>query len=171
MGKFIEKGDKHSPETIAKISAGGKGLKRSEEAKKNIALGKIGNKNSLGHKHTEESRRKMSLAQKGRPHPKTRGKNNPLWKGGITPVNIAIRTSLEYKIWRRGVFERDNYTCVWCGMKGNQTGGYLEADHIKPFAYYPELRFALDNGRTLCTKCHRSTDTWGAGIKRRKSDQ
>jgi 5-methylcytosine-specific restriction endonuclease McrA len=78
-------------------------------------------------------------------------------KGGITPINEKIRTSVEYKLWRKAVFERDNYTCVWCFEKG----GILHADHIKPFAYYPELRFAIDNGRTLCKSCHEKTDTWG----------
>lgn len=33
----------------------------------------------------------------------------------------------------------------------------IEADHIKPWAYYPDLRYELDNGRTLCLKCHRKT--------------
>lgn len=68
-----------------------------------------------------------------------------------------IRKSKEYKLWRKAVFERDDYTCIWCG----QRGGYLNADHIKPFALFPELRFAIDNGRTLCVDCHKKTGTWG----------
>lgn len=83
------------------------------------------------------------------------GKHN-LWKGGITPINRLIRSSAEYKLWRKSVFERDNWTCLWCKKRG----GRLEADHIKPFAYFPELRFAIDNGRTLCHECHLTTDTY-----------
>lgn len=79
------------------------------------------------------------------------------WKGGITPINQLIRRSPEYKLWRISVFERDNYTCVWCG----QVGRILHADHIKCFADYPQLRFAIDNGRTLCKECHKKTDTYG----------
>jgi hypothetical protein len=78
------------------------------------------------------------------------------WRGGITPINQSIRTSREYKIWRISVFERDDYTCNHCSAKG----GRLEADHIKPFAYFPELRFDIKNGRTLCKPCHSKTDTY-----------
>lgn len=85
------------------------------------------------------------------------GNKNPNWKGGITPINKVIRMSREYELWRQAVFERDNYTCVLCG----QYGGQLEADHIKPFALFPELIFAIDNGRTLCKPCHKLTDTYG----------
>jgi 5-methylcytosine-specific restriction endonuclease McrA len=86
-----------------------------------------------------------------------KGEKNRNWKGGIYPINKLIRASLEFKLWRKAVFERDNYTCVWC----SQYGGVLNADHIKPFADYPELRFAIDNGRTLCVSCHKKTNTWG----------
>ena len=85
------------------------------------------------------------------------GVDNPTWKGGISPIHAIIRQSLSYKEWRQGVFERDHYICQHCG----QLRGYIEADHIKPFANFPELRFDISNGRTLCHECHRKTETYG----------
>lgn len=110
-----------------------------------------------GARLTAEHRAKLSAAKLGRPAPHKAGANCPFWKGGITPVHLALRTSREYINWRRKVFERDNYTCVQCG----QRGGRLQADHIKPFARYPELRFDVSNGRTLCRPCHAQTETYG----------
>lgn len=110
-----------------------------------------------GRKLSEETKEKIRQANRGKPHLSKRGEKCHLWKGGITPINQKIRTSLEYKLWRESVFKRDNWTCIWCGVRG----GNLQADHIKPFSSFPDLRFAIDNGRTLCRECHRKTDTYG----------
>lgn len=85
---------------------------------------------------------------------------------GKTSAAIRIRESKEYAIWRAAVFMRDGYGCQVCGQKGEK----LNADHIKPFSTHPELRLAIDNGRTLCVKCHLKTDTFGNRIKRNSGD-
>jgi hypothetical protein len=84
------------------------------------------------------------------------GKNNWAWRGGITPTVMKLRKSKEMEQWRKDVFERDNFICVLCGNRG----GKLQADHIKPFSLYPDLRFDTENGRTLCVDCHKKTDTY-----------
>lgn len=73
-------------------------------------------------------------------------------------LDRLARYSTEAKAWREAVFERDGYTCIWCGARnGLGKNVYLEADHIKPWAYFPELRYELSNGRTLCRPCHDTT--------------
>lgn len=121
--------------------------------------------NNKGIIRSEENKKRISdtLKCKGIKPPRPprealcRGSRHRWWKGGITPINEAIRKSLEYRLWRKAVFIRDNFTCVWCGKKDKT----IQADHIKPFSLFPELRFAIDNGRTLCHNCHKKTDTYG----------
>lgn len=85
---------------------------------------------------------------------KKKSKNhNGNWRGGVTKSRKAAMSTKEYKAWRKAVFERDSYTCVYCGIRG----GELNADHIKPWAYFPELRYDVSNGRTLCLDCHKTT--------------
>lgn len=115
-------------------------------------------------KHSEKSKRLMSLHKKGQKSWNAGKKfiqiakeKHPNWKGGINPENDNIRHSLEIKQWRIAVFKRDNYICQICTKRS----GDIEADHIKPFSLFPELRFELSNGRTLCKKCHRQTPTYG----------
>lgn len=98
---------------------------------------------------------------RGKKNPACTGPLNHLWRGGITKENDKIRRSFAYKDWRRRVFERDDYTCQGCGVRG----GKLNADHIRSFAWFPELRFELSNGRTLCVPCHRATPTYGDPVK------
>lgn len=105
-----------------------------------------------GKKTSEEIRKKISLSKKG----KVTKSEHWNWKGGITPLNVKIRSSFRYKKWRFLVFQRDKYTCQQCG----QWGGELNADHIKDFAYYLGLRFEISNGQTLCVDCHKIKGTY-----------
>lgn len=95
------------------------------------------------------------------------GKNNPNWKGGITPLCAMIRRLPESRNWIEKVFKRDNWTCQEC----SQRGGDLQAHHLKLFSEIineNKIRtieqaincnelWNIDNGKTLCEKCHRKT--------------
>jgi hypothetical protein len=117
---------------------GRKGVKLSDSTKQKIRIANLGKKYSI------ETRIKKSIAQKG-----DKGSN---WRGGITPVNNQIRSSLEYKLWEDGVKNRDNNRCVRCDDEAVKK---LVAHHVLNFSSYVELRFAIDNGTTLCKSCHK----------------
>ena len=111
----------------------------------------------LGKKMSTETKEKMRQAKlgiTGEAHWNYKGYNNR------TERQIAMSQDA-YKQWRKSVFERDNYMCQGCGIRG----GYLEADHIQPWVLFPEQRYQVDNGQTLCRPCHMLTPTWGGKIK------
>ena len=146
------KGKILSEECKRKIGEGNKGKILSKELRKRISewnKGKI---------RSKEQKEKLSKAFKG--------KGNPNWKGGLTPLNENIKHCFEYRQWRSDVFTRDNFTCQECG---DNKGGNLEAHHKKSFSsilqYYEittleealecEELFNINNGITLCRKCHK----------------
>jgi hypothetical protein len=104
--------------------------------------------------HTEETKRKISEVQRKNP---LRGEKSPNWRGGKRSERKKAMGTFEYRDWRNSVFTKDNYTCVSCNVRGV----YLEADHIKPWCAFPDLRFDTSNGRTLCRPCHMKQDTHG----------
>ena len=146
-----------SPKQVKALELGRK-KKWTPEMRKKLRIA------NLGKKLSTETKEKISLYNLQNPRKYWLGKHrenmmgdkNPSWKGGTTNANQKIRNSVEYALWRTAVFVRDNYTCQNC----NKYGEKLNADHIKPFALYPELRLAIDNGRTLCEACHKETDTY-----------
>lgn len=79
-------------------------------------------------------------------------------KGGRPPKHSEsdaseakkCRNSQEYIKWRDAVYERDNYMCAVCGEIN-----HIEAHHKKGFVEFPELRYEISNGITLCEKCHK----------------
>lgn len=155
-----------------KISIAQKGRKLSKEWKMALSKGRIGMKFSKSHCENmskvrkglptwNKGKRGLQVAwNKGKEYLAIKGEKNWNWKGGITPINKALRETFEYEDWRKKVFERDLYTCQSCG----EVGGRLEAHHIKPFSLYPELRFDLLNGRTLCKPCHHKIGWRGSHI-------
>jgi hypothetical protein len=72
------------------------------------------------------------------------------WHGGISSAREQFKNTNEYKIWRKEVFKRDNYKCKCCGTHSNN----LEAHHLWNYSIHPELRTDINNGITLCFKCH-----------------
>jgi len=159
------RGDKNpakKPGIGKKISEAKKGWHPTEEQRKHMSLAHIGKSSpKKGKKLSEETRKKISEAKRGKrfseKHRKEMSKAIPKgekhwnYKGGITPENRRIRESLEFRLWREAVFEKDNFTCQKCG----QQGGYLHPHHIFNFATYIDKRFDITNGITLCKKCHR----------------
>lgn len=67
--------------------------------------------------------------------------------------SIHLTRTKKYKEWRMAVFLRDSFVCQFCNVRGVP----LEAHHIKEWAYYPKLRYEVDNGITLCVECHKLT--------------
>lgn len=156
-----------------KISEGNKGKKVSNETRKRMSQ-------ASKKRMTKEARLHLSLLHKknGIKPPLVKGKAHYNWKGGITPLTKKIRQSTKYTTWRTQIFIRDSYLCVLCGL-----GGELNADHYPtPFSviFHKEKISSLkdsekckklwdiNNGRTLCIKCHRKTDTYAKNYKGEK---
>lgn len=133
-----------------------KGKSHSERAKKTLSekrIFSIQNGQILppmtGKKHTLDARKKMSQSMRAN---SKKGADSHSYKDGKLVERRGIRFSSKYKQWRFDVYLRDNFTCQKCG---DNKGGNLNAHHIKPFADYPELRFEVSNGLTLCENCHK----------------
>ena len=133
------KGSKQTKETREKMSESHTGLKQTEITKRKIRKAMKGK----GHPQSEATRKMLSEVRKG--------EKSSNWQGGITLENEKVRKNVEYRLWREAVFARDNWTCQKYGTKG----GKLHPHHIRNFAQFPELRFAIDNGITLSEKAQK----------------
>jgi hypothetical protein len=107
---------------------------------------------------SREHRFKMSISRQG--------ENTPhWWKGGIAEQNQREHQRemhrFRYKNWREQVFERDHYRCV---LEDETCSGHLHADHVKSFRNFPDLRFDVNNGQTLCKHHHEQTPNYGGRV-------
>ena len=113
----------------------------------------------------------------GRPF--QRGSKHLFWNNGKTErLRDLVKGNKEYKDWRSKIFQRDKWTCTKCGI----CGGTLHAHHIVPFCSIIETNkisnlaeallcqdlWDINNGITLCVRCHKSTDNYaGKGLLRK----
>jgi hypothetical protein len=161
------RGKKLTAEQKQKISNSKIGKKRPDMVGKKYSLGKTPwNKGKKVGKGSSTSFKKGLVPwNKGKKWERMTREKNPNWKGTAS-LHAQIRKCFEYRQWRSDVFQRDNYTCTWCG---EEKGGKINADHIKEFnvitrennvktvedALTCEELWNINNGRTLCIKCHK----------------
>lgn len=115
------------------------GCLKIEKSKQNIKLGIKWTKSEIGKKFLRER------------NSYRRGIKAYNWQGGKEEDNIRLRRSPEAMQWRLKVYERDGFQCQLCGEKQKR----LNAHHKKPWSFFPELRYEIDNGLTVCVDCHR----------------
>jgi hypothetical protein len=152
-----------SEEHKKKISKANKGKHLTAEHKEKIRKGNLGRHGSMkGQHHTEKVKKRISE--------KMRGSNSYRWQGGITSTQMAIIHSYPFRHWRQQILFRDNFTCQECGVVGgklhvhhkNKTFKQLlkEIEENMPLldVYDGAMVYApmwdIDNGVTLCAKCH-----------------
>jgi len=170
----MKSGEHHSEDSKRKISESKKGKHHSEAARQKMSKAAKGrlhsettkhkmseNSGMKGKHHSKAAKNKMREAAKGkRASEATRRKQSKIMKRiraskGISSDAVMerhrIRSQIELRLWREAVFARDNWTCQDCGKRCVE----LNAHHIKSFAKHPELRTSIENGLTLCKKCHK----------------
>ena len=70
--------------------------------------------------------------------------------------------SLDYKYlkWAKRIKERDRFTCQICF----NVGGSLESHHLNAWSSFPEQRYNVSNGTTMCVFHHQLFhDKYGKG--------
>ena len=100
------------------------------------------------------NRELSSKRMKGSNHPMygVKGEANHKWNPNLTDKDRHDkRDTVENYHFRKSVFERDNYACIICSNKG-----LLNAHHITNYCSDINNRYNIDNGVTMCNKCHKA---------------
>ena len=156
-GQFV-KGSKLSELEKQKIREGVIGMKWTKKSRLNFSKKQMGKNNPMfGVKQTQETKEKRASrlrGQKRTPEQKLRmsiAQTKVYDRKGRNPQRRNKHEGIKYVEWRTKIFQKDNWVCQTCQTKG----GYLQAHHIKSWKKYPELRYDISNGITLCKKpCH-----------------
>jgi len=132
----------NKPEVINKIAEASLGREPWNKGTKGVMI--AWNK---GVPMSEKTKEKISISRIG----KYMGEEHWKWIKNRNELKRAEaseeRRSPAYKYWRKQVYERDGHKCK---INNNDCSGRIEAHHILGFAQYPELRYEVNNGITLC---------------------
>lgn len=80
------------------------------------------------------------------------GENNPNYNPNLTNEDRISKRCIDgYKEWILKIYEKNNFTCACCG---SNESGKLNAHHIFNYSEHKHLRTNVENGITLCEKCH-----------------
>ena len=104
-----------------------RGCKLSDEHKKKVSISLIGNKRCVGRTPWNWKTDRSLLAKK------------------------QERNDSAYRDWRMSVYRRDGFRCK---ISNERCEGRIVAHHILPWSQYPEERYNVNNGITLCLFHH-----------------
>lgn len=87
------------------------------------------------------------------PRENTRGPNSHRWIEDRSKIKRSEKKheDVGYRIWMKSVKERDGWKCR---ISDEDCKGRLEAHHILNWIDYPELRYEINNGISLCQAHH-----------------
>jgi hypothetical protein len=146
LGQFV-KGYHGSPKTefpkgVCPPTAWKKGMTPWNKDKRGVytdeTCKRMGMQN-IGRKHTEQFKEARRQAWTGA--------NNPGWRGGITPEDVARTSKPEWMKIAQKIRKRDNFTCYQCHRKRSTIVHHRISWHISH-------NDNDDNLITLCRSCH-----------------
>ena len=112
------------------------------------------NKGLSGYSNPGAGFKKGSIPwNKGIPHKAILGENNPKWIADRSKLVVSEKKHLDgrYREWMFSVKDRDGWKCK---INNSDCKGRLESHHILNWKDYPELRYEINNGITLCHAHH-----------------
>lgn len=139
------KGKKPSEETRKKMSEAHKGVVISQAHREAISAA---HKGKVRNPWTPESREKARVATLRRV---AEGRHNNYYQDRSLLKKKQERNDPAYFEWRKKVWLRDNFKCK---IANEYCDGRIEAHHILGWSEYPELRYEINNGITLCHAHH-----------------
>jgi hypothetical protein len=81
-----------------------------------------------------------------------RWSKNPSFNPTLTDEDrLNLRSGAKIAVWSSSIKKRDNYTCKVC----EKISGNLVSHHLDAWHWCKTKRHNVDNGVTLCVKCHK----------------